>query len=65
MVHIAAVLFYLLKKQRNLIGPMWHGDKTLAPGTPASADNAKQRILAAVLIALALGLSWSIARLGA
>ncbi len=65
VLHIAAVLFYLLKKQRNLIAPMWHGDKTLAPGTPASADDAKQRLLAAVLIAAALSLSWWIARLGA
>jgi cytochrome b len=65
VLHVAAVLFYLLKKQRNLIAPMWHGDKTLAPGTPASADDAKQRLLAAVLIAAALSLSWWIARLGA
>ncbi len=65
VLHIAAVLFYLFKKQRNLIGPMWHGDKLLAPGTPASADDAKQRILAAVVIALTLSLSWWIARLGA
>jgi cytochrome b len=63
VLHIAAVLFYLLKKQRNLIAPMWHGDKHLAPGMPASADGAAQRVLAAVLIALALGVSWWIARL--
>jgi cytochrome b len=65
VLHIAAVLFYLFKKKRNLIAPMWHGDKVLPPGTPASADDAKQRILAAVLIAFALSLSWWIARLGA
>jgi cytochrome b len=65
VLHVAAVLFYLLKKQRDLIGPMWHGDKALAPDTPASADGAAQRALAAVLIALALGVSWWIARLGA
>ncbi len=65
VLHIAAVLFYLLKKQRNLIGPMWHGDKHLAPGTAASADGVAQRVLAAVLIALALGVSWWITRLGA
>ncbi len=63
VLHIAAVLFYLLKKQRNLIGPMWHGDKHLPAGTPASADSVAQRVLAAVLIALALGVSWWIARL--
>lgn len=65
VLHVAAVLFYRFKEQRDLIGPMWHGDKALAPGLPASADGAKQRALAAVLIALALGLSWWIARLGA
>jgi cytochrome b len=64
VLHIAAVLFYLRKKQRNLIAPMWHGDKALPPGTPASADGVTQRVLAAVLIALALGVSWWIARLG-
>jgi cytochrome b len=66
VLHIAAVLFYLFKKRRNLIGPMWHGDKTaLPPGTPASADGAAQRGVALVLIAASLGLSWWIARLGA
>jgi hypothetical protein len=64
VLHIAVVLFYLFKKQRNLIAPMWHGDKPLAPGIPASADDTKQRVLAAVLLAVALSLSWWIARLG-
>jgi cytochrome b len=64
VLHIAAVLFYLWKKQRNLIGPMWHGDKHLVPGTPASEDGLAQRTLAALLIALALGVSWWISRLG-
>ncbi len=64
VLHIATVLFYLFKKQRNLIAPMWHGDKTVAPGTPASADGVAQRVLAAVMITAALGVSWWIARLG-
>ena len=38
LVHVGAVLYYLRAKRRNLIAPMWHGDKHLAPGTPASAD---------------------------
>jgi cytochrome b len=64
VLHIAAVLYYLFKKQRNLIEPMWHGDKSLPPYTPASADGVAQRVLAAVLIVLALSLSWWIGRLG-
>jgi cytochrome b len=64
VLHIATVLFYLFKKHRNLIAPMWHGDKTVASGTPASADGVAQRVLAAVLIAASLGVSWWIARLG-
>lgn len=63
VLHIAAVLFYLVKKRRNLIGPMWHGDKHLPAGTPASADGLAQRVLAALLIGLALSVSWWIARL--
>ncbi len=34
LLHVAAILFYLLVKKENLIGPMLHGDKV----TPQSAD---------------------------
>jgi cytochrome b len=65
VLHVATVLFYLLKKGRNLIGPMWHGDKSALPvGTPASADGTTQRALALVVMTAALGLAWWIARLG-
>jgi cytochrome b len=64
VLHVSAVLFYLLKRQRNLSGPMWHGDKRLPPQTPAAADGVAQRALAAVLIAMALGGAWWISRLG-
>jgi len=65
VTHVGAVLYYLQAKGRNLIAPMWHGDKRLAPDTPESADGWRQRVLAAVLIALGLALSGWIARLGA
>jgi cytochrome b len=65
LLHVGAVLFYLFERRRNLIAPMWHGDKTLPAHTPASADGAAQRTLAAALLAAALGLSWWIARQGA
>jgi cytochrome b len=64
VLHVSAVLFYLFKKQRNLIAPMWHGDKHLPSKTPAAADGTAQRMLAAVLIAMALGVAWWVSGLG-
>jgi cytochrome b len=64
VTHVGAVLYYLQAKGRNLIAPMWHGDKRLAPGTPASADGWRQRVLAAVLILAGLAIAGWIARLG-
>jgi cytochrome b len=56
-LHVVAVLVYLLVKKTNLISPMLGGDKTLPAGTPASADGARQRLLALVLAAAAVALS--------
>ena len=61
-LHIAAILFYLLKKHTNLVTPMLRGDKLLPPGTPASADGAAQRAWALVLVALCAGLAAWVAR---
>lgn len=51
LLHVAAVLFYLLRKRSNLISPMLHGDKSLPPQVPASRDSAATRVFAAVLVA--------------
>lgn len=64
-VHVVAVLYYLQARRRNLIAPMWHGDKLLAPDAPASADGWRERLRAAVLIVIGLALAAWIARLGA
>lgn len=64
LLHVGAVLYYLRVKKRNLIAPMWHGDKALAGDVPASVDGIAQRLLALVLIAVGLGLAWWISRLG-
>lgn len=61
-LHIAAVLFYLLKKHTNLVTPMLRGDKLLPPGTPASADGATQRAWALLLVALCAALAFWVAR---
>jgi cytochrome b len=56
-LHVTAVLFYLFVKRRNLVGPMWHGDKHLQadPTLPASRDTVGTRLLALVLFALCAG----------
>ena len=61
-LHIAAILFYLLKKHTNLVTPMLRGDKRLPPDTPASADGAAQRAWALVLLALCASLAAWVAR---
>jgi cytochrome b len=62
-LHVAAILYYLLKKHTNLVTPMLRGDKLLPPGTPASADGAVQRVWALVLLAVCAGLAVWVSRL--
>lgn len=58
-LHVSAILFYRLRKGQNLVGPMLHGDKELAPqdaaAAPASRDSATTRVLALLLLALCAG----------
>ncbi len=63
-LHIAAITFYLLKKNTNLVRPMLVGDKPLPAGTPPSADGLPQRALALLLVALCAGLATWVARQG-
>lgn len=59
ILHIAAVLYYLWKKNNNLIRPMIQGDKTLGHAAPASRDDAASRLAAlAVLMACAGAVTW-------
>jgi cytochrome b len=63
-LHIAAILYYLLGKKKNLVRPMIVGDKALPAGTPAATDSGATRIMALVLAALcAGGVGW-VASLG-
>ena len=54
-LHVAAILFYLLKKKHNLVRPMITGDKPLPSSVPASADTTGSRLAAAALLALCAG----------
>lgn len=62
LLHIAAILFYLLGKKKNLVRPMITGDKVLPAGTPAATDTAGTRLLALLLGALcAAVVTWVVA----
>ena len=51
-LHVAAIVYYLVRKKHNLVRPMIVGDKTLPSGTPASADSPGTRALALLLAVL-------------
>ena len=51
LLHVAAILYYLLRKKQNLVRPMLSGDKPLPRDVPASADHGRSRALAALLVA--------------
>jgi cytochrome b len=64
-MHVAAVLYYVVRKKRNVIRPMLDGDKQVPHDTPASLDGLRQRALAALLFALCAGvLAWLLALAG-
>ena len=56
MLHVGAILYYLLAKRDNLVKPMLTGDKRLGVPAPHAVDNARSRLLAAVLLAACAGL---------
>ena len=59
VLHIAAIVFYLVSKRVNLVRPMVVGDKALPADTPASADGLAQRLLALVLVLICgAGAAW-------
>ena len=49
LLHIGAVVFYLVKKNRNLVRPMLTGDKLLPAQVPASVDHLLSRAVALLL----------------
>jgi cytochrome b len=59
LLHVAAIVFYLVKKKQNLVRPMIVGDKHLPPSVPHSADHWRVRGAAAALLAVcAAGVAW-------
>lgn len=64
-VHVAAMLYYLKRRRRNLIAPMIHGDMLLPAQTSASNDGVGARVAALAIVALAAALAWWVGSLGA
>jgi cytochrome b len=67
LLHVTAVLFYLVVRRRNLLAPMWHGDKPLdavagpeAEPVPSSRDDVRSRLLALVLFAACCAGVWGL-----
>ena len=57
-LHVAAIVFYRLRKGKNLVRTMVTGDGPADPGTPPSRDDAGLRILALVLLAACAAAVW-------
>ena len=53
-LHIAAVLFYLVVKRRNLVGPMITGSETIATDCPSARRVPLWRFVAAALTSVAV-----------
>jgi len=65
LLHVAAIVYYLLRKKHDLVRPMLTGDKPLGAEVPASADGAAHRALAALLVAACAALVAWLVSLGA
>jgi cytochrome b len=55
LLHVAAILFYLMKRRLNLIAPMLDGHKLLAPAVAESRDDTRSRLLALAVFAACAG----------
>jgi cytochrome b len=67
VLHVGAIVFYRLRRQKDLVGPMLSGDKPLPAGgaaIPASRDDTRTRLLALVLAAAAAGVALWVMRQG-
>ncbi len=60
VLHLAAVLYYLLKRGIDLIRPMLHGDKRVAGPARASRDDLVLRLWGLVLAAASVGAVWAL-----
>ena len=53
-IHVAAILFYLIVKRDNLVGPMVHGRRRAPEGTAPMEEAPLWRLIAAMAVAAAV-----------
>ncbi|MDR2851678.1 MAG: cytochrome b/b6 domain-containing protein [Burkholderiaceae bacterium] len=63
VLHVLAVLFYVLVQRKGLLRPMVTGDRMVHHRARSSRDTAASRTLALVIIALTAALAWWMASL--
>ena len=62
LLHVVAVLYYVLKKRQALVGAMVGGDKQVAAPVQSSRDDAASRTVALGVFALCAGFVWWLVR---
>ena len=63
-LHLGAIAFYRIVRKKDLIGPMWHGDKQLPDDLPPSVDNRATRIRALVILVVSAAVVAGVVSLG-
>jgi cytochrome b len=64
VLHVAAIAFYRLRKDQDLIGPMFSGDKLLPGAVPGSVDDRMSRVRALAIVVVCAGLVAGVVKLG-
>lgn len=64
ILHVIAILYYVLVKKDTLVKPMVTGDKPAERNVAPSRDDAASRLVALVVLAACAGLVWWVSRLG-
>lgn len=64
VLHLLAIAFYRFVRRQRLVGAMVHGDRQVDGGAPSSADGARQRVRALVLLAVCAAAIWGLVAWG-